>query len=120
MRKRSQSTLPVSVVTTSDSSSSSFFSIFSWKKRSPNHDPVMVKGMIKEQIENLPEFKSRCQLDYKDLLIAKVDFNSYIALIKLTLKGGSNNEELLLRLAVDKCIRRNLNTVETTIEIDRI
>ena len=50
----------------------------------------------------------------------KVNFNLFVVLLKIDLKGGSNDDELTLRLAVDRCIKRCLPNCETTIEIDRI
>ncbi|CCD27422.1 Zn(2+) transporter ZRG17 NDAI_0K02310 [Naumovozyma dairenensis CBS 421] len=132
VRQRSRSTLPIAVLNSNKSSITShndgmltftfLNSIFKWGKNSQylNKHPSAIKSLIKEQIENLPEFKSRCHLDYKNLNIIKVNFNLYVVLIKLLLKGGSNDDELLLRIAIDKCIRRNLESVETTIEIDRV
>lgn len=76
--------------------------------------------MIKDQIERLNEFKSRCILNYDDLIISKVNFTLYVVLIKITMKGGSNDDELMLRLAIDKCIQTSIPFCETTIDIDRI
>ncbi|CAI4695711.1 CEQ_1a_G0046560.mRNA.1.CDS.1 [Saccharomyces cerevisiae] len=83
-------------------------------------NPTTIKNMIKDQIERLSEFKSRYILNYDDIVISKVNFTLYVVLIKITMKGGSNDDELMLRLAIDKCIQMSIPTCETTIDIDRI
>ncbi|CCF57461.1 hypothetical protein KAFR_0C04700 [Kazachstania africana CBS 2517] len=85
-----------------------------------NNDATNVKMFLKESIESLEEFKSRCDLNYEDLTIIKVNFSLFIILVKVTLKGGSNDDELKLRLAIHNCARNVLPTCETTIEIDRL
>ncbi|EDO14670.1 hypothetical protein Kpol_325p9 [Vanderwaltozyma polyspora DSM 70294] len=88
------------------------------EKSSTSNNPTIIKSLLKERIESLSEFKSRCHLDYNNLLISKVNFQTYIVLMKISLKGGSNNEELALRLAIDKCINQVLPSAEATIDID--
>lgn len=83
-------------------------------------NPTTIKNMIKDQIERLSEFKSRYILNYDDIVISKVNFTLYVVLIKITMKGGSDDDELMLRLATDKCIQTSIPTCETTIDIDRI
>lgn len=83
-------------------------------------EPAVLKSRIKEEIEKLAEFVAKCDLKNEGLIIAKVNFSLYIVLIKLSLKGGSNEDELNLRLAIDKCIKKILPSSETTIEVDRI
>lgn len=85
-----------------------------------NQQPSVLKSQLREMLEKLPEFRAKCDLEQKDLIIAKVNFNLYIVLIKITLKGGSNDDELNLRLAIDKCIKNMLPCSETTIEVDRV
>lgn len=101
---------------------SSLFSFLSFKQSALdyNDNSTIFKSKIIEEIEGLGEFMSRCVLRHEDILITKVNFNSYIALLKLTLKGGSNDDELNLRLAINKCIKQILPSCETTIEIDRL
>lgn len=91
------------------------------EKRVPDDaNPSKIKAMLKGEIENLPEFKSRCAWSHDNITILKINFDTYIALIKLSMKGGSNDDELNLRISMDKSIRKILSSVETTIEIDRI
>ncbi|CCK69782.1 Zn(2+) transporter ZRG17 KNAG_0D00290 [Huiozyma naganishii CBS 8797] len=106
-RPRSYTHLPTSTVQTR-------------KKKSLNHDPSVVKSLIKDNIENLPEFKHKCDMKNSGLLISKISFDLYIVLINVTLRNGSNEEEQRLFLAIDKCVKRYLPYSETTIEIDRI
>ncbi|SCU77377.1 LAMI_0A00936g1_1 [Lachancea mirantina] len=79
-----------------------------------------VKVSIVKSVEEEPVFREKCLLNYDDLKIAKVSFDQYIVLLKLTIKGGSNEDELRLRLAIDKRIKRILKGAETTIEIERL
>lgn len=83
-------------------------------------DPSRIKSIIVEKIENLIEFKSRCKLTYDNLIISKINFNLYIVLIKITMEGGSNDDELQLMNAIENCIKKCLPHAETTIEIDRL
>jgi len=127
-RKRSASSLPVATSMKNhhcndDSILNSFLSIFKFKKsgnRRKFNNPSNIKAIIKEKIENLSEFKSRCHLNDGDLIIIKTNFSLFIVLLKIDLKGGSNDDETSLRFAVDKCIKKCLPNSETTIEIDRI
>lgn len=102
---------------------------YSTKGKSKNHglkwndtitDPQRIKSSIIEKIENLVEFKSRCKLLYENLIISKINFNLYIVLIKITMQGGSNDDEIHLMNAIENCIKKCLPNVETTIEIDRL
>lgn len=97
-----------------------FFPLSGLRKKLSTDEPAILKSRMKEDIEQLSEFVSRCSLSYDNLLVAKVNFNLYIVLIKVILQGGSNDDELNLRLAIDKCIKRILPSAETTIDIDRI
>lgn len=109
--ERSRSTLPADIADTASS------------KRQPldnNYETTVVKYKIKEMIEDLPQFRSNCKLPHEDLLISKVNFDLFIVLMKLDMSGGSNDEELSLRLAIDKCVKQVLPNAETTIEIERI
>lgn len=123
-RKRALSTLPLSSPTHQSSQRShSLLSGFpSFRKSAINqsYNSTILKSKIKEEVEKLSEFVSRCNLKYEDISIAKINFTSYIALVKLTLEGGSNDDELKVRLAMDTCIKKILPSCETTIEIDRI
>lgn len=126
-RQRAVSSLPVATSLKSQGRGLSifgaFFGLLKGKKVRVNsgfNTPTNIKSIIKDQIENLPEFKTRCNLHYNDLVIMKVNFNLFVVLLKIDLKGGSNDDELTLRLAVDRCIKRCLPNCETTIEIDRI
>ncbi|CAL9734197.1 hypothetical protein MOSE0_E00606 [Monosporozyma servazzii] len=83
-------------------------------------DPQRIKSLIIEKIEHLIEFKSRCKLSYENLIISKINFNLYIVLIKITMQGGSNDDEIHLMNAIENCIKKCLPHVETTIEIDRV
>lgn len=83
-------------------------------------DPQRIKSIIIEKIENLSEFKSRCKLPYENLIISKINFNLYIVLIKITMEGGSNDDEIQLMNSIENCIKKCLPHVETTIEIDRL
>lgn len=119
-RIRSFSSLPVATnKNLTEKSSTNLFSLFRLKRPS-EFEPTSIKSVVKEQIENLNEFKARCNLDYNDLIITKVNFNLFVILIKITMKGGSNDDELELRLAVEKCLQRYLPHSETTVEIDRL
>lgn len=126
VRQRSVSSLPVAISSRTNnngkSTIASFLSLFKVDAYSKSNfsNPTNIKSIIKENIENLPEFKSRCNLDYNDLVIIKANFNIFVVLMKINLKGGSNDDELSLRLAVDKCLMKILPNSETTIEIDRI
>lgn len=127
-RKRSASSLPVATSKKSsmqydDTILTSFLSFFKFGKYRSGQNfssPINIKSIIKEQIENLPEFKLRCHLNHNDLVIIKANFNLFVVLLKIDLKGGSNDDEIALRIAVDKCIKKYLPNSETTIEIDRI
>ncbi|SMN21598.1 similar to Saccharomyces cerevisiae YNR039C ZRG17 Endoplasmic reticulum protein of unknown function, transcription is induced under conditions of zinc deficiency [Maudiozyma saulgeensis] len=128
-RKRSKSSLPVATSmknhyhNSDDSILHTFFSIFKHNKLVNSkkfNNPSNIKAIIKEQIESLSEFKSRCHLNDGDLVIIKTNFSLFVVLLKIDLKGGSNDDEIALRLAVDKCIKKCLPNSETTIEIDRI
>ncbi|AAS54264.2 AGL227Wp [Eremothecium gossypii ATCC 10895] len=89
---------------------------------SVNHlyEPTIVKSRLGEMIEKLPQFRSNCSFKYTDLVLAKVHFEMFILLLKLNMKGGSDEEELDLRLAIDRCVKSVLPNVETTIEIERV
>lgn len=94
-----------------------------WKTSSKfysNNDTTVLKAMMKEEIEKLPEFLTKCTMHSDNFFVAKVNFNLYIVLVSITLKGGSDSDELKLRLAIDKCIKKILPNAETTVEIDRI
>lgn len=127
-RRRAISSLPVATSKKSsmqhdDTILSSFLSFFKsgkFRNRQNFSSPTNIKSIIKEQIENLPEFKLRCHLNHNDLVIIKANFNLFVVLLKIDLKGGSNDDEIALRIAVDKCIKKYLPNSETTIEIDRI
>ncbi|KAL3232355.1 Protein ZRG17 [Nakaseomyces bracarensis] len=119
-RLRSLSTLPVSTETHAKNSYKS--KLFPWFSGDvfDKSDPTGFKSKMLEQLECLPEFKSKCKLNYENLIISKVNFNLFIVLMKISMKGGSNDDELQLRLALDKCIKKILPGSETTIEIERI
>lgn len=126
-RQTSLNSLPISTLNDTNLQTSSMKSRFSKNKfnkvnfnKINDNNPHMIKTVIVEQIEQLTEFKSRCHLDHNNLIICKINFNLYIVLIKLTMKGGSNDDEIMLLSAIDKCIKRYLPSVETTIEIDRL
>lgn len=126
-RQRSMSSLPVATSLKSQGRGLNVFGALldflkggKFRINSGFNTPTNIKSLIKEQIENLPEFKARCNLHYNDLVIMKVNFSLFVVLLKIDLKGGSNDDELTLRLAVDRCIKRCLPNCETTIEIDRI
>ena len=108
----SKSTLPIAVSSSNNNRAGSIIS--------KSYDTTYVKSMIKESIEELPLFRANCKLSSDDLIIVKVNFEQYIVLLRLCMTGGSNDDELNLRISIDKCIRRTLKLVETTIEIDRI
>ncbi|CAI4050677.1 hypothetical protein N7582_005005 [Saccharomyces uvarum] len=116
IRPRSMSTLPIATINTKTVATKTGF----WNPIASTENPTSIKNMIKDQIERLNEFKSRCILNYDDLIISKVNFTLYVVLIKITMKGGSNDDELMLRLAIDKCIQTSIPFCETTIDIDRI
>lgn len=119
----STTTIPASTLVhnpTDDSSTKSKTKSITTTLNLSTQEPAVLKSKIKEEIEKLTEFVAKCDLKHEDLVIAKVNFNLYIVLIKLTLKGGSNDDELNLRLAIDKCIKKVLPSSETTIEVDRI
>ncbi|AMD22553.1 HHL217Cp [Eremothecium sinecaudum] len=84
------------------------------------YEPTIVKAKLGEKIEQLNAFKSNCTFKYTDLIISNVNFNFYIVLMRLNMKGGSNEEELALRLEIDKCVRTFFQNVETTLEIERL
>ncbi|KAG0671775.1 Endoplasmic reticulum zinc transporter [Maudiozyma exigua] len=127
-RRRSSSSLPVATskknsIHYDDTILTSFLSFFKSGKCSNRQNfssPTNIKSIIKEQIENLPEFKLRCHLSHNNLVIIKTNFNLFVVLLKIDLKGGSNDDENGLRIAVDKCVKKYLPNSETTIEIDRI
>ncbi|SCU92829.1 LAFA_0F13146g1_1 [Lachancea sp. 'fantastica'] len=83
-------------------------------------DPTVVKSKLKEAIEDLPVFRANCRLKHENLTIFKINFEQYVVLLKIDMSGGSNDDELNLRVSVDKCIRKVLKPVETTIDIDRL
>lgn len=83
-------------------------------------NPMFVKSKIYDSILSLPIFKNTCSLKNQDLLISKVNFQLFIVIMRIEMKNGSNEEELELRIAVDKLIREYLPNVETTIEIERM
>lgn len=92
--------------------------ILKWNNTST--DPRRIKSIIIERIESLNEFKSRCKLMYENLIICKVNFNLYVVLIKITMEGGSNDDEIQLMNAIENCIRKCLPYSETTVDIDRL
>lgn len=100
--------------------SSSWFPWTRSSKAGHSNDTTVLKSIMKEEIEKLPEFLTKCTMHYDNFFVAKVSFNLYVVLVNVTLRGGSDADELNLRLAVDKCIRRILPNAETTVEIDRI
>ncbi|CAI4050499.1 hypothetical protein SKDZ_14G3600 [Saccharomyces kudriavzevii ZP591] len=114
VRPRSMSSLPIATINR-EKAKTGF-----WNPITSTENPTNIKNMMKSQIEKLSEFKSRCVLNYDDIIISKVNFTLYVVLIKITMKGGSNDDELMLRLAVDKCIRTSIPSCEATIDIDRI
>ncbi|QID87809.1 Endoplasmic reticulum zinc transporter [Saccharomyces pastorianus] len=116
IRPRSMSSLPIATINTKKVATKTGF----WNPIASTENPTSIKNMIKDQIERLNEFKSRCILNYDDLIISKVNFTLYVVLIKITMKGGSNDDELMLRLAINKCIQTSIPSCETTIDIDRI
>ncbi|CEP61097.1 Zn(2+) transporter ZRG17 LALA0_S02e06656g [Lachancea lanzarotensis] len=83
-------------------------------------DPAVVKNKLKEAIEELAAFRANCRLSHDNLTIFKINFEQYVVLLKIDMSGGSNDDELNLRVSVDKCIRQMLTPVETTIDIDRL
>lgn len=109
---------PTATADSGSGSEKAKISASSLKRR--NQQPSLLKSQLKEMIEKLPDFKTKCDLKDRDLIIAKVNFNLYIVLLRMTLKGGSNEDELNLRLAIDKCIKDMLPCSETTIEVDRV
>ncbi|CAR21326.1 Zn(2+) transporter ZRG17 [Lachancea thermotolerans CBS 6340] len=109
---RSKSTLPIAVANNNSSKPN--------KNNSKICDSTHVKSKIMESVQELPLFRANCKLANEDLVIVKVNFDQYIVLIRLRMAGGSNDDELNLRLAIDKCIRKILKTVDTTIDIDRL
>ena len=134
VRPRSMSTLPVAITLASDTTHSKRVTrgVFSVKRimslfgrsssggTTTDDDPNVIKGIIKDKIESLSEFKQRCSFNADDLTILKVNFNLFVVLVRLVMKGGSNDDELKLRLAVDKSIKELLPDAETTVEIDRV
>ncbi|SCU77734.1 LANO_0A01134g1_1 [Lachancea nothofagi CBS 11611] len=108
---RSKSTLPIAVVNDDSQMETS---------ENKKCDPSYVKTRIKESIEELVLFRANCQLSYEDLTIIKVNFEQYVVLMRIRISGGSNDDELNLRTIVDKCVRKTLKKVETTIDIDRL
>ncbi|SCV04090.1 LAME_0H15676g1_1 [Lachancea meyersii CBS 8951] len=93
---------------------------FGGMEKSMPCDPSVVKSKLKESIEELADFRANCRLAYEDLTIIKINFEQYIVLMKIHMSGGSNDDELSLRISVDKCLRKFLKSVETTIDIDRL
>lgn len=121
VRKRSTSGFtPTENNTSQPKNSGSWFFWTGSTKPVYNNDTTILKSIMKEEIEKLPEFLTKCTMNYENFLVAKVNFNLYIVLLNVTLRGGSDSDELKLRLAVDKCIQRILPKAETTVEIDRI
>lgn len=92
--------------------------VLKWNNTST--DPRRIKSVIIEKIESLNEFKSRCKLIYENLIICKVNFNLYVVLIKVTMEGGSNDDESQLVNAIENCIRKCLPYSETTVDLDRL
>ncbi|AET38237.1 Zn(2+) transporter ZRG17 Ecym_2516 [Eremothecium cymbalariae DBVPG len=90
------------------------------QRLSDNYEPTVLKARIIELIEQLPHFKINCSFNYSDLVISKVNFDLFIVLLKLNMNGGSNEEELDLRLAIHNCIKTLFSKAETTIEIERV
>lgn len=107
--KRSKSTLPIAAVQTENNQSASV-----------QLDPSFVKSKIYDAILSLPLFKRTCSLKNNDLLFAKVNFQMFIVLIKIEMKNGSNDDELDLRLAIEKLVSDYVPNAETTIEIERM
>lgn len=105
---------------TSGSRIKKMFGILHEHKTVIEHDASKFKSAIFEKLENLPEYKAKCKLEYQDLIVTKVNFNLYVVLMKVNMKGASNDEELHFRLAFDKCIKSILPGSETTIEIERL
>ena len=134
VRPRSMSTLPVAITLASDTTHSKkvTWGVFSVRRimslfggsssggTTTDDDPNVIKGIIKDKIESLSEFKQRCSFNADDLTVLKVNFNLFVVLVRLVMKGGSNDDELKLRLAVDKSVKELLPDAETTIEIDRV
>ena len=114
VRPRSMSSLPIATMNTKTVKTAFI------NPTTSTENPTTIKNMIKDQIERLSEFKSRYILNYDDIVISKVNFTLYVVLIKITMKGGSNDDELILRLAIDRCIQTSIPSCETTIDIDRI
>lgn len=120
-RKRSPSGLPLAKNDTLQPKRGHFS--FLWRNSSKfysNNDTTILKAMMKEEIEKLPEFLTKCTIHHDQFFVAKVNFNLYIVLVNITLKGGSDADELKLRLAIDKCVKKILLNAETTVGIDRI
>ncbi|CDO95648.1 unnamed protein product [Kluyveromyces dobzhanskii CBS 2104] len=107
--KRSNSALPFAAVAKNNSPPTSV-----------QLDPTFVKSKIYESILSLPSFKNACSLKNNDLLISKVNFQMFVVLLRIEMKNVSNDDELDLRLAIDKLIREYVPNVETTIEIKRM
>lgn len=107
--KRSKSTLPVAtIINNTDKSKSHYL------------NPSFVKSRIYDSILSLPLFKSNCSLKDSDLLISKVNFQLFVVLMKIHMKNGSNDDELGLRLSIDKLIKEYLPNAEVTTEIERL
>lgn len=110
--RRSKSTLPTAIVLDQKAGNE--------EKSSSEYDSTIIKSKILENIEALPLFRANCKISNDNLIIAKVNFDKYIVLMKLSMSGGSNDDEKDLLLAIDKCIKKTLPTSETTVEIDRL
>lgn len=79
-----------------------------------------ISEQIKTQIIELDEFKSTCTIS--NLIISKVHMKLIIVLIKVRMMGGSDSEEVNLRLKIHEVLKNRYpdDNIESTIDINRI
>lgn len=88
------------------------------------YDYSLLKSTVIDQIMHLETFKPSYTVHH--LFITKVNYQLYIAGLKLTMKGGSSDDESRMLFEVNRVLQGAIMAfekdcnVETTIEIDRV
>ncbi|KAL6946331.1 hypothetical protein ACO0RG_000477 [Hanseniaspora osmophila] len=70
-------------------------------------DTFKLMDQITSDIKDLRDYNPKT-CEFKSCKIFKVNFNTYVALIRIQMYGGSNEREKLLRKSIDKYLRQRL------------
>lgn len=88
-----------------------------------NHDYTLLKASLTDSIISLPTFKSSYSMS--NLFVTKINYQLYVVGVKISMKGGSADDESRLLFEINRIIDSTIKVfesdskVEITIDVDR-